>query len=489
MRALLLVHRYLGIGVGALMVTWCLSGIVMVFVPFPRLTEQQRIRGLPTIAWGGCCAIESDASPGDEVSAGFTIEMLAGRPVLRGRSGAGTFLLLDLLNGSAISGISAQEATEVARAFATHPAEGGRRVPPQTSPRLMGLVDSDQWTLSGVPGAERPLYRFALDDGAETELYVSSRSGRAVQRTTTHERFWNWLGAIPHWLYFVGLRRHVVLWTGLIVYASLAGGFLTATGIVIGVGRILLRRRPGERWSPYRGFNLWHQVAGLIFGLLTLGWVASGTLSMNPWGLLDSTGAQLERARLAGPPLSASRVKTAVQAVAGRFRLSSVLSLAFAPAAGRPYFIAEAEDGSRQRFDETGLAAPLAAVDLSRIGAALTLGVGTVLPERMDEEDAYYFSHRHEPVPLPVFRVVVGSEEETRYYLDPVSGDIEAKIDRNGKRYRWLHDGLHRIDFVPATRRGPIGYSLVLLLMTGVLTVCATGAYLGWRRLARRGRR
>jgi uncharacterized iron-regulated membrane protein len=37
LRTTFLAHRYLGIGLGVLMLTWCLSGIVMMFVPYPAL--------------------------------------------------------------------------------------------------------------------------------------------------------------------------------------------------------------------------------------------------------------------------------------------------------------------------------------------------------------------------------------------------------------------------------------------------------------------
>ena len=65
------------------------------------------------------------------------------------------------------------------------------------------------------------------------------------------------------------------------------------TGLYIGVRQLL--RRPDGRWSPYDGFNLWHHVAGLVFGVLTLSWILSGLLSMNPWGLLEGAGGEQER--------------------------------------------------------------------------------------------------------------------------------------------------------------------------------------------------
>ena len=49
MRALILVHRWLGILFCLLFAMWFASGIVMHFVPFPSLTEAERIDGLAAI--------------------------------------------------------------------------------------------------------------------------------------------------------------------------------------------------------------------------------------------------------------------------------------------------------------------------------------------------------------------------------------------------------------------------------------------------------
>ena len=45
-RALVVLHRYLGVAVGFLMAVWFVSGIVMMYVGFPRLTESERLRAL-----------------------------------------------------------------------------------------------------------------------------------------------------------------------------------------------------------------------------------------------------------------------------------------------------------------------------------------------------------------------------------------------------------------------------------------------------------
>ena len=49
MRALIFIHRWLGIPFSLLFAMWFATGIVMHFVPYPNLTERERIEGLAPI--------------------------------------------------------------------------------------------------------------------------------------------------------------------------------------------------------------------------------------------------------------------------------------------------------------------------------------------------------------------------------------------------------------------------------------------------------
>ena len=479
-RLILLLHRYLGIAVGALMLMWCLSGIVMMYVSYPALGESVRLGALQPIAWRDCCKVADALSAGLDPKR-IWIEMLDGRPVLY--SGA-VSRPVDLSTGSLLERISADQAADVARRFAAGDSPA--------APHLLGLIERDQWTVSGDFNPERPLYRFGLGDDAGTELYVSSRSGRAVQMTTAKERFWNWLGAVPHWLYFTELRRHPRLWSEVVILTSLLGCFLAGVGIYLGIRR--LAARPAGRWSPYSGFNLWHHMAGLTFGVFTLSWVLSGLLSMNPWGWLEGAGAQTESAAIEGAPRSTA-LGVALQNLAGAH--PACVSLKAAPLGGEIYFIASRANGERLRLNERGAQAPLGGAELKVLARAVA-GVGTEIGTRMGgetpgalefvtHEDSYYFSHHRELAALPVYRLVLASG--TRYYLDSVSGMLVAKLDVESRAYRWLHQGLHRMDFAARLRTRPQWDLLMLLLMSGVTVVCATGVYLGYRRLTRFGLR
>jgi hypothetical protein len=466
---MMLIHRYLGMGVGALMVMWCLSGVVMMYVSFPELAEDTRLQHLAPIDWSGCCKISDEALTDDAFVKEAQIEMLANRPMLQLRT-ATESRLLDLRAGCVIDRVSPKEAAEVAQIYVRGSAPA--------APQSLGPIDHDQWTVSGSFLADRPLYHFGLNEG--TELYVSSATGRAVQMTTTGERFWNWLGAIPHWLYFTELRYKPSLWSNVVIATSLMGCFLSAIGLYIGVTQFI--HRPVGHWSPYRGFNLWHHIAGLIFGLLALTWIASGFLSMNPWGWLEGKGAQAEFSGLRGKPeIVAADLKGGLEALA-HLHPPGVVSIKIAPLGGRLYFISTTTGGERRRFDENAVLAPLNDGDLIFIKAALG-SADTPPVSLMTQEDSYYFSHHRDVARLPVYRLILG--DGTRYYIDTVSGALIAKIDRGGRSYRWLHQALHRLDFSAALRRRPQWDGLMLLLMSGVTALCATGAYLGYRRLLR----
>jgi hypothetical protein len=324
----------------------------------------------------------------------------------------------------------------------------------------------------------RPLYRFSMEDGIGTELYVSSTNGQAVQITTSRERFWNWLGSVPHWLYFTELRRRALLWSEIVIGASLIGCFLVATGIYVGVRQLL--QRPGGCWSPYQEFNLWHHLAGLGFGLFTLSWVLSGLLSMNPWGLLEGAGAQPERRLLHGQRATGAEIKAALHSFAAA-QPANTVSLRSAALDGKKYFISSTAGDERQRLSAGAVPTPLHQADLDRIAGILAGNGAAPVALLMTREDAYYFSHHRDVARLPVYRIIL--HDGTRYYIDAVAGTLTAKIDRSAQAYRWWHEGLHRMDLAGWLRTRPLWDAVMLLLMSGVTMLCVTGAYLGYRRL------
>ena len=89
------------------------------------------------------------------------------------------------------------------------------------------------------------------------------------------------MGAIPHWLYFVQLRRNNAAWRQAILWTSGVGSVLALIGLVLGIVQYRTR---------YAGLMRWHYVTGVVFGVFTLTWVFSGLLSMQPWDWTSTEG-------------------------------------------------------------------------------------------------------------------------------------------------------------------------------------------------------
>jgi hypothetical protein len=257
---------------------------------------------------------------------------------------------------------------------------------------------------------ERPLFRFTFDDPQKTNIYVSGLNAQVVHWTTATERFWSWLGTIPHWLYFAQLRSNVVLWTEIMIWTSVLGAFLTVLGLYLGITQFKAR----ARFSPYRGWFYWHHIAGLVFGITTLTFVVSGLISMNPWGFLEDRRGGGEQGRLEGGPLKWGEVRASLNAIRAKAEMADSVSLATAPFAGQLYWLATRQDGTVTRLDAEGGSAPMSGIDLAEAAKRIAGDVEIAEQALISGEDAYYFQESERFV-LPIYRVVLKDDESTRY--------------------------------------------------------------------------
>jgi hypothetical protein len=480
MKLVILVHRYLGIALGIVVALWCLSGFVMMYVQYPVLTDAEQAAGLAPLDFSGCCGAGASGAGGpliDSVGDGpidsFRIEMLAGRPVLR-LVEFGEQSVLDFGDGSVMPPLAPEAAAKIATDFA-------QRVGIRARVESRGQVDLDQWTVSGEFDPDRPLYAFHAEDPAGTEWYVSSRTGEVVQRTTRSERLWNYLGPVTHWIYFTELRRHGPAWAQLVIWLSLISVFLTVLGLYIGIKQ-LKRRRTG-RLSPYRGWTLWHHYAGLVFGALTLTWLASGCLSMNPWGALSSRSFFGEQDRLRGGELSGAEIGAVLEALPKHRLPQGTVRLDSSLLAGELSLIAWQADGSEVRLAADSLEPdPVDRGFFARVAGIMRPGVSVADEGWLESEDGFYFAH-HADAPLPVYRIRYADGE--LFYLDPLTGNLALAVDGPRRGYRWFFEALHRGDFAHVLRVRPIWDVFMLSLLLGATLSAVTGTWLGLRRLLR----
>ncbi len=201
---------------------------------------------------------------------------------------------------------------------------------------------------------------------------------------------------------------------------------------------------------------------------------------MNPWSFLESDSRGQATALLRGAPLSGAQVKACIRSLPALANLPDIVAVESAPLQGRLYLAVTTRGGARWRFDSTGRSARISHTAWSQI--AQTLGGE---PEIVTEGDAYYFGRQGDHVVLPVYRIISHDPRHDRYYFDPLTGALLASFDSNARWYRWLHQGLHTLDFTPGLRSRPVWDVVMLLLLSGATVIAATGAYVGIRRLRR----
>ncbi len=510
-RALVFLHRWLGIAGNLLFVVWFASALVMMYARMPALEPGDRLHRLPPLDLEAVAVDPGRAAAAARLEAGaaeilqLRLGMAGDRPIYRFRTSAGwTAVYAD--TGSQMLQLSEDQATLIAAQFARQPVAGGAPPPPGYD-RL--LIRPDQWTLQ--VGPLFPVHR--IHAGGDV-LYVSDRTAEVVMETTPGSRFWGTAGAVFHWFYFTPLRSHSTLWYQLIVWASAAGCVLTLSGLAVGVIRLTRRKR-----SPYTGIMRWHHYSGLVFGAAALTWVLSGALSMDPfgWQAGRTTGSAQHSAVAGGrsavdlPDLPS--IRTALESVSTSFRPREVeflqfagepLVLAYRPpssgngagyggaayAAGPLSFqavvqpfehrLVTLDGGTGRRFSRPELlAAAKAAMPASNLVDAVEL----------DEYDAYYEDRRNRRLPLPVLRVRFDDPAATWLYLSPSLGRIVHREQRQSRIDRWLYRGLHRLDFPGFYHRRPLWDVVVVVLLLGGLFSAASSLAPAAKRLRRHAAR
>jgi hypothetical protein len=512
-KALIYTHRWVGIVLTIVFVIWFFSGIVFMYVGMPTLPAEERLRRMEPLDVSRLAVspAEAAARAGLDSPSRVRIAMHEGRPVYRLLSGS-DWRMVYADTGEPLRGVSADEAMALMRRFVPEHAatlEYERR-----------LTDSDQWTLQSVIRNNMPMHRIALGDEAGTEYYVSEKTGEPVIRTTASGRFWGYLSAVLHWLYFTPLRRHAEFWNSFVVWSSLIGTVMCAMGIVIGVWRYSLsgrfRLRGVRQRTPYTTWMKWHHYVGLVFGFFACTWALSGALSLNPFPFLRGTPATqaFREAATGGPidlaPLTVDRIRAAAATVG---RVFTPKELDFFQFLGEPYFIAyqppapsEAPPWSNSgiadatslnidrrhvmvsaRRPETGTFSGFDRERMWDVAKAAMPGVPIEDAVWLGAYDAYYYSQKGTKN-LPVLRIRYEDPQRTWLYLDPARGVIASRLERMSRLNRWLYHGFHSLDFPFMYYKRPLWDIVVILLSIGGIAISITSALPAWRRLVKHAR-
>jgi hypothetical protein len=341
----------------------------------------------------------------------------------------------------------------------------------------------DQWTVHEGFDGHRPLQRVRFDDSTATVLYISSRTGEVVQRTTRAERAWNWIGSVPHWIYPTVIRRHWELWDALVWWLAAVGSIGVSTGLILGVVR--WRRSVLSNVSPFQGALYWHHVSGLGIGFVVLAWILSGGVSMDHGRLFSTDAPTREQQRtLAGPiPFDGDP-----QAVFSEFQPNEqIKEIEWLRVSNGPYVAARTGPGTQQIASVDHAAQFLGATFngemFTDVQSILVPEASLVEHSVLETFDTYYYGRAHAPRPLPVLRLRYDDPASTWLHVDLTTGRLLERIDASRRAYRFWFNALHSHDLPWMLERPALRRSwMIILCVAGFLFSC-NGAWLAWRRL------
>jgi hypothetical protein len=489
-RWLYLTHRWLGIALCAFFAMWFVSGMVMMYVGYPKLTPAERLQHLPALQAATPLLAPAQALELAGITGPLKELRLAaasgGQPVYfatpAGARG-GDVMVIDALRGEHLPTVDADWALASAAAYAG----SGQGL------AYLDSVDEDAFTHSRGLDAHRPLHRVQLADADQTRLYISGQTGEVVRDATRTERLWNYAGAWIHWLYPFRGNVFNAYWSDIVNWLSIAGIAVALAGSVVGLMRWRFTRpyRSGAR-SPYPGRMMrWHHVTGLLFALVTITWIFSGLMSMNPWRIFDSGAAPLQTSAVQGAALAPTAQYAAPQALIAAAG-GAVRELRWQMVLGRPTVFAQPASGAAQLFDAK-TAQPLALDPQAlKTAAARLLPFPVVRIDTLTDYDHYYYARAPHSMlgaserPLPIWRIVFDDPHASWVHLDPHTGSVLGRLDSHKRASRWLFAMLHSWDWLPLLERRPLWDITLLVLSLGGLLLSGSAMVIGWRRLRRR---
>jgi hypothetical protein len=457
----------------------------MMYVPFPRLTEPERLNALPAIDFTQARLSPADARERARMLLAQENQAVANdatiKPdrleVIRLVQPGDTPVYALRYSRTGWIGIDARQGARVV----ANEAEAKRAVAAWSPRKVIGTnpLIVDQWSVYPGLKPHRPLFVVDLEDGGRH--YVSSRTGELVRDTSRFERGWNWVGSVTHWIYVTPIRENGDLWHWVVVVLSGYAIIVALLGTVLGV--IRFRKYGNGRWSPYRGWMRWHHILGLIGAIFVFSWLVSGLLSMNPGSVFARAdvaqlsnawrGATLDDFSLPSVPPASRNAAKEIEWHA--FRESAVAITRFGDSS--IHVEADTKTGlTSWSVDRTFVESRAATLAKARGAAIASI-------ERLDEHDLYYYP-RTRARPLPAWRIALADDPSTWWHIDGTTGEFMSAMSRSNRVERWLYNGLHSWDFAPLLKHRPWSWDVPMLFAMAISFVFSiTCVVVAWRRI------
>ncbi|WP_455641578.1 hypothetical protein [Parabacteroides johnsonii] len=225
------IHRITGCIIAGFFLMWFVTGLILIYHPYPRLTDEQLYEKkeiLPSLLPD----IQSIKQKAGENIKQLHIRQSQGQTLATVTTADSCFTYCCNDTTVAVKPITFSFLEETALKWVNAPVI-----------KVDTLHERVQWILYSRYDRAMPIYKFYFDDPEKHELFISGKTGEVQQLTDKSQRLWAWLGAIPHKFYLPFIRKNLDLWDTSITIGGLLCFITSLTGAFVGIYVLLKRHK------------------------------------------------------------------------------------------------------------------------------------------------------------------------------------------------------------------------------------------------------
>lgn len=476
------VHRIFGTIVCVFFFMWFVSGLVLIYHPFPNVTDQQlreRMEPLPSSLPDVEAVLARLPEPVSNIEA-VGVRQFQGQTLLTIETADSVYVrCADTLQ--TVMPVTRETLDTVARRWV------------DADPvRVDTLHKRDIWIMYSRYLSEMPICKFYYDDAEKHELYIASRTGEVLQFTTARQRFWAYIGAIPHKFYLPVLRQHTDAWVWSLTIGGIIALIAALSGLYAGIYLLYKRYKSrGKFGSPYKKYwYKWHHISGLIFGVFLVTFAFSGAMALQripQWVIKTHGDYRVSDTKFRGRPLPVECYALDYQLLAEAY--PGLKTVEWSHFRDVPVYEVQMADLTVS-IDASGTDVK----ELNLTDKQITQAVRHIHGEEaeltvslIDTYEEYYLS-RSGRLPLPVYKVEVDNADRSVYYVDPATGEFRY-LNRARKAKKWVFSGLHYLNIHWLVERPVLWTIAIWTLCLGGAYVSLSGIWLGIKYLRRKMKR
>ena len=475
------IHRVLGTFLSILFLVWFLSGFVMIYHSFPRVTPQDRNRATGVLS----ADMPEIGKVLNRIYPDTLIQRINFKITSYGQS------VFEISTQDSSYNLVADSSIFILKISYEQIEDYAKKWCSANIVKVDTLEEVDQWIPFNRLMKDMPIYKFHFGDAEKHQLYISSRTGEALQFTDKDSRFWAWLGAIPHWVYFTSLRQDVELWNTAVIWLSGLGSIMCLIGFILGIYMLVKQYRKRKKLStPYRKFFYkWHHVLGFVFGIFVFTFVFSGMMSLADipdWIIKESKPLGRRGMFDVSSILKAEQYQLDYRAIL-LYYPNQVKSIEWAAFDKTPIYKVVTSDSIYVLDASANSIIPLFLTEQVVKDKYTRQYKEPVILSMMTEYDNYYVDRKHR-LPLPVYKVDVDDADKTTYYVNPKTGDIRSYTTKS-RIHKWVYQGLHSFNFKFLAEHPVLWNIAMWVTMIGGTLVSLTGVLLGYKYVRRKYKR